>query len=66
MQLGNEKADAKASGDKGRWEVTFPAREASAEPQTMVVTTGNWFGGLAIEDCALRSRAEWSRLAALD
>lgn len=25
--------------------------------------TGNWFGGLAIEDCVLRSRAEWQRLA---
>jgi UDP-galactopyranose mutase len=27
--------------------------------------TGNWFGGLAIEDCVLRSREEWDRLAAL-
>lgn len=27
--------------------------------------TGNWFGGLAIEDCVLRSRSEWRRLAAL-
>jgi UDP-galactopyranose mutase len=26
--------------------------------------TGNWFGGLAIEDCALRSRSEWRRLSA--
>jgi len=26
--------------------------------------TGNWFGGLAIEDCALRSREEWARVAA--
>ena len=26
--------------------------------------TGNWFGGLSIEDCVLRSRSEWSRLAA--
>ncbi len=23
---------------------------------------GNWFGGLAIEDCVLRARAEWQRL----
>ena len=30
-----------------------------------LAVTGNWFGGLAIEDCALRSRAEWARLAAL-
>jgi UDP-galactopyranose mutase len=26
--------------------------------------TGNWFGGLAIEDCVLRSRAEWARVSA--
>ena len=25
--------------------------------------TGNWFAGLAIEDCVLRSRAEWERLS---
>lgn len=25
---------------------------------------GNWFEGLAIEDCALRARAEWRRLSA--
>jgi protoporphyrinogen/coproporphyrinogen III oxidase len=28
-----------------------------------VAVTGNWFGGLAIEDCVLRSRSEWERLA---
>jgi sialate O-acetylesterase len=39
--LGNEKAEGKAAGDKGRWEVTFPARGASSDPQAMVVTTGN-------------------------
>jgi len=27
--------------------------------------TGNYFEGLAIEDCVLRSRAEWTRLAAM-
>jgi len=27
--------------------------------------TGNYFGGLAIEDCVLRSKAEWQRVAAL-
>jgi UDP-galactopyranose mutase len=27
--------------------------------------TGNWFGGLAIEDCVSRSRAEWQRVAGL-
>lgn len=40
VQFGKDKADAKATGDKGRWEVSFPARGASAEPQAMVVTTG--------------------------
>jgi UDP-galactopyranose mutase len=25
--------------------------------------TGNWFGGLAIEDCAQRSRGEWERVS---
>jgi UDP-galactopyranose mutase len=28
-----------------------------------IAVTGNWFAGLAIEDCVLRSRAEWQRLA---
>ncbi|MFN4872715.1 MAG: hypothetical protein ACK5JP_02780 [Akkermansiaceae bacterium] len=41
VQLGKDKADAKAAGDKGRWEVSFPAREASAEPQNLIVTTGD-------------------------
>jgi sialate O-acetylesterase len=41
VQLGKDKAEVKAAGDKGRWEVTFPAREASAKPQTMVVTAGD-------------------------
>ena len=27
--------------------------------------SGNWFGGLSIEDCALRSRAEWQRISTL-
>lgn len=27
-----------------------------------LAVTGNWFAGLAIEDCILRSRAEWQRL----
>jgi sialate O-acetylesterase len=40
VQFGSEKAEAKPSGEKGRWEVTFPAREASAEPQTLVVSSG--------------------------
>ncbi len=32
---------------------------------TRLAVTGNWFGGLAIEDCALRSRAEWARIEEL-
>jgi len=28
-----------------------------------LAVTGNWFSGLAIEDCVLRSRAEWQRTA---
>jgi len=40
VQLGKDKADTKAATDKGRWEVTFPAREASAEPQKLTVTAG--------------------------
>jgi UDP-galactopyranose mutase len=27
--------------------------------------TGNYFSGLAIEDCVLRSRAEWRRVSTL-
>ena len=40
VQLGKDKAEAKAAADKGRWEVTFAARDASAEPQTLTVTAG--------------------------
>jgi len=40
VQLGREKADATAGAGKGRWEVTFPARQASAEPQALVVVAG--------------------------
>jgi UDP-galactopyranose mutase len=32
---------------------------------TPLCVTGNWFGGLAIEDCALRSRSEWARVEAM-
>ncbi len=41
VQLGSDKAEAEADGEKGRWEVTFPAREASADPQTLIVTAAN-------------------------
>lgn len=40
VKLGKDNADTQAAADKGRWEVTFPAREASAEPQTLTVTAG--------------------------
>ena len=40
VELGGEKADVTAGEGKGRWEVTFPARQASAQPQTLVVVAG--------------------------
>jgi len=40
VQLGTDKADTKAAAEKGRWEVTLPAREASAEPQNLTVSAG--------------------------
>ena len=30
-----------------------------------LAVTGNWFGGLSIEDCVERSRREWARVSAL-
>jgi len=30
---------------------------------TPLALTGNWFGGLSIEDCVLRSRSEWQRVS---
>jgi oxygen-dependent protoporphyrinogen oxidase len=30
-----------------------------------LAVTGNWFAGLAIEDCVLRSRAEWQRVGGI-
>jgi len=41
VQLGGDKTEAMAGDGKGRWEATFPAREASAEPQTLAVTAGD-------------------------
>jgi sialate O-acetylesterase len=38
VKLGEETAEAKAEAGKGRWDVTFPAREASAKPITLIVT----------------------------
>ena len=41
VSFGEETAGATAAGDTGRWEVSFPAREASAEPRVLVATTGD-------------------------
>jgi sialate O-acetylesterase len=41
VQLGKDHAEAQAAADKGRWEVSFPAREASAEPQMLTVSAGS-------------------------
>ncbi|MGB0743120.1 MAG: sialate O-acetylesterase [Opitutales bacterium] len=40
VQLGDEVAEATATGEKGRWEVTFPARPASADPIKLTVRSG--------------------------
>lgn len=40
VQLGKDKAETNAAAEKGRWEVIFPAREASADPQGLTVTAG--------------------------
>ncbi len=39
VKLGSESAEAKAAGEKGRWEVSFPAREASAEPLALTASS---------------------------
>jgi sialate O-acetylesterase len=41
VRLGNEEAAATATHDEGRWEVTFPARGASADPLALVVSAGD-------------------------
>lgn len=41
VHVGDDKAEATAGDGKGRWEVTFPARATSVEPQTLVVTAGD-------------------------
>ena len=40
VEFAGEKAEATAKGKDGRWEVSFPAREASADPLTLTATTG--------------------------
>jgi sialate O-acetylesterase len=41
VQLGDEKAEAAAAGETGRWEVTFPARPADATGRKLTVTAGD-------------------------
>ena len=41
VQLGEQKARATAEGEKGRWEVTFPAQEANTTGQKLIVKSGN-------------------------
>lgn len=41
VKLGDDIAEAKSAEEKGRWEVTLPAREASAAPQTLTVNSGS-------------------------
>jgi sialate O-acetylesterase len=41
VQLGEEKAETTAGGDKGRWEVKFQARPANATGQKLVITSGD-------------------------
>jgi len=41
VQFGREKAEATAGGEAGRWEVTFPARPASATGEMLTVTSGD-------------------------
>lgn len=41
VQLGEEKAEATAGGETGRWKVTFPAQQASAVGQKLIVTSGD-------------------------
>jgi len=41
VQFGQAKAEATAGGEAGRWEVTFPARQADATGQKLTVTSGD-------------------------
>ena len=40
VKFGDQTAEATAAADTGRWEVTFPAADANAAPQSLTVTTG--------------------------
>jgi len=41
VQFGQEKAEATAGSEAGRWEVTFPARQANATGQKLTVNSGD-------------------------
>ena len=41
VRFGQEKAEATAGGEAGRWEVTFPARQANAAGQKLTVASGD-------------------------
>jgi len=41
VQFGQAKAEATAGGEAGRWEVTFPAQQADATGQKLIVTSGD-------------------------
>lgn len=41
VQFADQTAEATAAGEAGRWEVKFPAREASAQPLTLLATSGD-------------------------
>ncbi|NQU23529.1 MAG: hypothetical protein HQ567_19790, partial [Candidatus Nealsonbacteria bacterium] len=41
VQFGQAKDEATAGGEAGRWEVTFPARQANATGQKLTVTSGD-------------------------
>jgi UDP-galactopyranose mutase len=68
--LGLDAADLEVIAER-RTVLPSPAlghRERVAEVDRLLAgdrlaITGNWFAGLSIEDCVLRSRAEWRRIA---
>jgi len=41
VRLGEAQAEATAGGEAGRWEVTFPARQANATGRKLTVTSGD-------------------------
>ncbi len=40
VRFGAEQTETEAAGDDGRWEVSFAAKEASADPRKLVITSG--------------------------